>query len=153
MAEWIYFIHPPRENFAATMTDEEEAVWDEHFQRLKGLLAEGVVELARQMGGDELALEAAGGLEDGTIGTDVERVRAAIERAMSSDGVLVLMDLGSALMSAEMAVELLEAEGRVELSEAPFVEGAVAAAVTAAAGGSLKAVLEAAQEARHARKL
>jgi phosphoenolpyruvate-protein phosphotransferase/dihydroxyacetone kinase phosphotransfer subunit len=101
------------------------------------MLAEGVVELARQMGGDELALEAAGGLEDGTIGTDVERVRAAIERAMSSDGVLVLMDLGSALMSAEMAVELLEADGRVELSEAPFVEGAVAAAVAARGGASL----------------
>jgi len=82
-------------------------------------------------------VEAAGGLEDGTIGTDVERVRAAIERAMSSDGVLVLMDLGSALMSAEMAVELLEADGRVELSEAPFVEGAVAAAVAARGGASL----------------
>ncbi len=70
-------------------------------------LADGVVELARQMGGDELALEAAGGLEDGSIGTDAERVAAAIERAMSDDGVLVLMDLGSALLSAEMAVELL----------------------------------------------
>ena len=97
-------------------------------------LADGVVELARQMGGDELRLEAAGGLEDGSIGTDAERVRAAIERAMSDDGVLVLMDLGSALMSAEMAVELLEADGRVELSEAPLVEGAVAAAVSARGG-------------------
>ena len=110
-------------------------------------LAEGVVELARQMGGDELALEAAGGLEDGSIGTDVERVRAAIERAMGNDGVLVLMDLGSALMSAEMAVELLEADGRVELSDAPFVEGAVAAAVAARGGASLD---EVAAEARQA---
>ena len=58
------------------------------------------------------ALEEAGGLEDGSIGTDAERVRAAIERAMSDDGVLVLMDLGSALMSAEMAVELMEGDGR-----------------------------------------
>ena len=110
-------------------------------------LAEGVVELARQMGGDELALEPAGGLEDGSIGTDVERVRAAIERAMGDDGVLVLMDLGSALMSAEMAVELLEADGRVELSDAPFVEGAVAAAVAARGGASLD---EVAAEARRA---
>jgi multiphosphoryl transfer protein len=100
-------------------------------------LADGVVELARQMGGDELALEAAGGLEDGTIGTDVERVRGAIERAMSDDGVLVLMDLGSALMSAEMAVELLDAGERVVLSEAPFVEGAIAAAVAARGGATL----------------
>jgi phosphoenolpyruvate-protein phosphotransferase/dihydroxyacetone kinase phosphotransfer subunit len=103
-------------------------------------LAEGAVELARQMGGEELALEAAGGLEDGSIGTDVERVRSAIERAMTDDGVLVLMDLGSALMSAEMAVELMEGDGRVVLSEAPFVEGAVAAAVAARGGASLDEV-------------
>jgi uncharacterized protein YciI len=44
--EWIYFIHPPRENFAATMTDEERAVWDRHFERLQGLLAEGTLILA-----------------------------------------------------------------------------------------------------------
>ncbi|MGI8507665.1 MAG: dihydroxyacetone kinase phosphoryl donor subunit DhaM, partial [Solirubrobacteraceae bacterium] len=105
-----------------------------------GALAEGVVELARQMGGEELALEAAGGLEDGSIGTDAQRVLGAIERAMSDDGVLVLMDLGSALMSAEMAVQLLTGDGRVELSEAPLVEGAVAAAVAARAGGSLEEV-------------
>ena len=98
------------------------------------------MELARQMGGDELRIEAAGGMEDGSIGTDVERVRAAIERAMSDDGVLVLMDLGSALLSAEMAVEMLDGSGRVELSEAPFVEGAVAAAATARVGASLEEV-------------
>ena len=51
-------------------------------------LARGVVALAREMGGEELALEEAGGLDDGSIGTDAERVRAAIERAMSDDGVL-----------------------------------------------------------------
>ena len=103
-------------------------------------LADGVVELARQMGGEDLAIEAAGGLEDGSIGTDVERVRVAIERAMSDDGVLVLMDLGSALMSAEMAVEFLDANGKVVLSEAPFVEGTVAAAVAARGGLSLEEV-------------
>ena len=46
MAEWIYFIHPPRENFAATMTDEEQAVWGVHFERLQRLLAEGTLILA-----------------------------------------------------------------------------------------------------------
>ncbi len=103
-------------------------------------LARGVVELAREMGGEELAIEAAGGLEDGAVGTDAERVRAAIERAMSDDGVLVLMDLGSALMSAEMAVELIEDGGRVILSEAPLVEGAVAAAASARGGAPLEQV-------------
>ncbi len=101
-------------------------------------LADGVVELAREMGGEELALVAAGGTEDGGLGTDAERVRAAIAGAMSPDGVLVLMDLGSALMSAELAVELLEeASGPVTLSAAPLVEGTVAAAVAARGGAEL----------------
>jgi phosphoenolpyruvate-protein phosphotransferase/dihydroxyacetone kinase phosphotransfer subunit len=105
-------------------------------------LAEGVVRVAREMGGDELVLEAAGGIEEpGVLGTDAERVRAAIERAMSADGVLVLMDLGSALMSAEFAIELLvDPAGPVRLSDAPLVEGAVAAAVAARGGADLDAV-------------
>jgi multiphosphoryl transfer protein len=116
-------------------------------------LAEGVVRLAREMSGPELALEPAGGFEDNdpthpALGTDAERVRGAIERAMSPEGVLVLMDLGSALMSAEFAVEMLEgATGPVRLSAAPLVEGAVAAAVAAAGGASLD---EVAAEARGA---
>jgi phosphocarrier protein FPr len=113
-------------------------------------LAEGVVALAREMGGEELALEAAGGMEEpGELGTDPMRVQAAIERAMSPDGVLVLMDLGSALMSTEFAIELLgdSAAGPVLMSEAPLVEGAVAAAVAARGGASLQDV---AAEARGA---
>ena len=112
-------------------------------------LAEGVVRLAREMGGEGLAIEPAGGIEeDGVLGTDAERVRSAIERAMSPDGVLVLMDLGSALMSAEFAVEMLaDAPGPVKLSAAPLVEGAVAAAAAAAGGASLE---EVAAEARGA---
>ncbi|HTU96581.1 MAG TPA: dihydroxyacetone kinase phosphoryl donor subunit DhaM, partial [Solirubrobacteraceae bacterium] len=117
------------------------------------VLAQGVVRLAREMGGAELAIEAAGGIEDSdpahpVLGTDAERVRSAIERAMSPDGVLVLMDLGSALMSAEFAVEILDgAAGPVKLSAAPLVEGAVAAAAAAAGGASLD---EVAAEARGA---
>ncbi len=110
-------------------------------------LARGVVALAREMGGEDLALEEAGGLEDGSIGTDAERVRAAIERAMSDDGVLVLMDLGSALMSTEMAIELMEGDGRVVMSEAPLVEGAVAAAAAARGGAPLEQVQAEAQGA------
>src|SRR4051794_14244368 len=111
-------------------------------------LAEGVVELARQMGGEQLALEPAGGMDDGAIGTDMAVVMAAIERARSPDGVLVLMDLGSALMSAEMAVEMVDPDGGpVMLSEAPLIEGAVAAATLAGAGAALE---EVAAEARGA---
>jgi phosphocarrier protein FPr len=111
-------------------------------------LAEGVAELAAEMGGGEVAIEPAGGLEDGSIGTDAERVRAAVERVRSPDGVLVLMDLGSALMSAEIALEMIEHDGGpVTLSPAPLVEGSVAAAARARAGAALA---EVAAEARGA---
>jgi multiphosphoryl transfer protein len=117
-------------------------------------LASGVVALAREMAGPSLALEAAGGFDNGdpthpALGTDAGRVLEAVQRAMSADGVLVLMDLGSALMSAEFAVEMLgdDAGGPVRLSGAPLVEGAVAAAVAAAGGASLD---EVAAEARGA---
>src|SRR3954464_11685468 len=113
-------------------------------------IAEGVAELAREMGGSDLAIEPAGGLDDGSIGTDAQRVPAAIERVASDDGVLVLMDLGSALMSAEIAVEMLEGAAPVELSAAPLVEGAVAAAARARGGGSLA---EVAAEARGALRM
>src|ERR1700691_6383322 len=110
-------------------------------------LADGVIALAREMAGPSLALEAAGGFEDGdpthpALGTDAGRVLEAVQRAMSADGVLVLMDLGSALMSAEFAVEMLgdDAPGPVRLSGAPLVEGTVAAAVAAAGGASLDEV-------------
>jgi multiphosphoryl transfer protein len=102
-------------------------------------LAEGVVELAREMGGEQVVIEAAGGMADppGAIGTDAELVMGAIERASSPDGVLVLMDLGSALMSAEIAVEMAGGDVPVLLADAPLVEGAVAAAAAARAGLAL----------------
>jgi multiphosphoryl transfer protein len=116
-----------------------------------GALADGVAELAREMGGEDVAIEAAGGMDDGAIGTDAERVRLAVERVRSPDGVLVLMDLGSALMSAEMATEMLEPDGGpVALCGAPLVEGAVAAAARARTGASLD---EVADEARGALRM
>lgn len=114
-------------------------------------LADGVMELAREMGGGEVAIVAAGGMDGGALGTDAELVRQAVERVRSPDGVLVLMDLGSALMSAEMAVEMAAADGGpILLSEAPLVEGAVAAAALAGAGASLA---EVAREARGALRI
>jgi dihydroxyacetone kinase phosphotransfer subunit len=108
-------------------------------------IAEGAAELARQMGGKDVAIETAGGLEgaDHPIGTDAMLVVAAIERAWSDDGVLVLMDLGSAVLSAEMALDLLSEDRRdkVRLTDAPFVEGAVAAAVTARIGAPIEQVV------------
>ncbi|HEX2102527.1 MAG TPA: dihydroxyacetone kinase phosphoryl donor subunit DhaM, partial [Solirubrobacteraceae bacterium] len=112
-------------------------------------LAAGVVELAREMGGEDVVIEAAGGMADppGAMGTDAELVMGAIERAASPDGVLVLMDLGSALMSAEIAVEMGGSNVPVLLADAPLVEGAVAAAAAARGGLGLA---EVAAEARSA---
>ena len=114
-------------------------------------LAQGAAELAREMGGGDVAIAAAGGLDDGSVGTDAARVMAAVDEVRSPDGVLVLMDLGSALMSAEMAVEMADPDGGpVELSAAPLVEGAVAAAARARGGAALA---EVAAEARGALRM
>ena len=107
-------------------------------------LAEGAADLARAMAGEEVRIVAAGGMAppETALGTDAVRVAAAIEEAWSERGVLVLMDLGSALLSAEMALELLP-EGhrkRVLLSAAPLVEGAVAAAVASRLGEPIERV-------------
>lgn len=109
-------------------------------------LAAGVVELAAQMA-KEVTLVAAGGMDDGGIGTSLEKVMEALERADTGDGVLVLTDLGSAVMTAESALEFLGNPENIRLANAALVEGAVAAAVTAQGGAPLAAVQHAAETA------
>ncbi|WP_037268194.1 dihydroxyacetone kinase phosphoryl donor subunit DhaM [Kibdelosporangium aridum] len=106
-------------------------------------LAEGLAELAAQMAPDVRILPA-GGLPDGTLGTDFDAVSTAVDRAESGDGVVLLYDLGSAKMTADLAVEMLGDPSRAAVVDAPFVEGAVAAAVAAQGGGDLDAVMTAA---------
>lgn len=89
--------------------------------------AEGIVEVAAEMGGDT-AIEAAGG-EDGGIGTDADRISDALAAADDGDGVVVLVDLGSAVMNAEVAIEMHD--GEAVIADAPVLEGAVNAAVAA----------------------
>jgi phosphoenolpyruvate---glycerone phosphotransferase subunit DhaM len=115
-------------------------------------IAVGTAALAGQMAGPEVRIEAAGGTADGGLGTDAERVRAAIDAADAGDGVIVLGDLGSAILTAR-AVVAGEDEDRVRLVDAPVVEGAVAAAVTASAGLGIEDVASAAQEVWNAAKL
>jgi multiphosphoryl transfer protein len=101
-------------------------------------LARAAVALAGQMVPDgSVRMEEAAGLEDGTFGTDAVRVAEAITRADAGRGVVVLMDLGSAVLSAELALDLVDdgLRRRVVLCPAPLVEGLVVAAVAAAAGG------------------
>jgi len=146
-----------------------------------GALAEGAAELAGQVSGGTVRVIAAGGTDDGELGTSAEKIGAAVAEAETGAGVVVLPDLGSAVLTVRAMLEdapdeppggpggrppggdhggapdtmAVFAIGRatVMLVDAPFVEGAVAATATAAAGLDLKAVAQAAQEAWHARKL
>jgi PTS hybrid protein len=116
-------------------------------------IAEGTAELVRQMAG-EVELTAVGGDAGGGFGTDPEKIQAAIE-GLDADEVLVFMDLGSAVLSAETVLEMLSSEQRekVRLVDAPFVEGAFAAGVLASAGSDADECIEAAMEARTESKL
>ena len=116
-------------------------------------LAEGTAEVAGQIGGGSVVIAAAGGTDDGGIGTSIARVREAVQRAEAGAGVVILPDLGSSVLTVRALLAEEDFADPVALADAPFVEGAVAATVTAAAGGDVKAVLQAAEEARHARKL
>ncbi len=117
-------------------------------------LAQGVAELAQQMA-PGVQIVPAGGTAEGEIGTSFELILEALALADSPDGTLVLMDLGSAVMTAETALEFIEEaqRARVRLSNAPLVEGALAAAALAATGASLSAVADAADETRTQPKL
>jgi phosphoenolpyruvate---glycerone phosphotransferase subunit DhaM len=116
-------------------------------------LAEGLAALAGQMAGPEVRIEPAGGLPDGTLGTDEDRVRAAIRAADQGSGVVVLGDLGSAILTVRHVLDRHNGNGSVRLVDAPIVEGAVAAAVTASANMPLDDVARSAEEARGAGKL
>jgi phosphoenolpyruvate---glycerone phosphotransferase subunit DhaM len=116
-------------------------------------VAEGTAELVWSMVG-EVEMAAVGGDVDGSLGTDPDRIRLAIE-GLEADEVLVFMDIGSAVLSAETVLEMLEPEvaEKVRLVDAPFIEGAFAAGVLASTGADAEECIEAAQEARTESKL
>jgi PTS hybrid protein len=118
-------------------------------------LAEGARELAEQVAQGAVPILAVGGAAEGSLGTNALAIVDAVTSLREVDGVLVLVDLGSAVMSAETALEELPAERRqhVRLADAPFVEGTMAAAVEASMGSGLDAVLGAAESARGQAKL
>ena len=115
-------------------------------------LAQGAAQLAAQVSGGTVTIIAAGGTDEGDLGTSAAKVTRGLRLADSGAGVVVLPDLGSAVLTVRAVLEDHGGQS-VLLADAPFVEGAVAATVTAAAGGDIKAVAAAAEEARHARKL
>jgi dihydroxyacetone kinase phosphotransfer subunit len=111
-------------------------------------LAAGVKEFAEQVAGGKVQIADAGGTADGSLGTSVDHIQERLQQVASPDGTLVLVDLGSAVLSVEMAIETLGAK-RVQISDAPLVEGAYLAAIEASAeGATLEQVAEAALQAR-----
>ena len=116
------------------------------------LVAEGTADMVRQMVGEEVPLAWCGGDPGGGLGTSVEAILAAIDRAWSERGVAILVDLGGAETNSEMAVEMLPDERRrlAVICNAPIVEGAVMAATEASSGASLDDVQKTAEELRPA---
>lgn len=122
-----------------------------------GTLVEGLREMVAQVAGEDVPVATAGGTDDGRLGTSAPRIAAAIRTTLDAgaDATLVLLDLGSAALSLELALEEFDAvdRARVRISEAPLVEGAVLAAVQASVGASIDEVAAAAEGAASMPKL
>jgi len=114
-------------------------------------LAEGVKELAEMMARD-VQIAAAGGLDDGMLGTSYGKIMMAVEDVCGRDGAVILMDMGSAVMTAELVQENLK-DDQVKLVDCPLVEGAVMAAIAAAGGADVREVARQAQAGREMMKL
>jgi dihydroxyacetone kinase phosphotransfer subunit len=118
-------------------------------------IAEGLAELVAQVAGESVPIVAVGGASDGSLGTDGGKVLDALREAAAGPGAVVLMDLGSSVLAVRAAQEELSPDEleRVFVADAPLVEGAIAAGVTASTGASAPEVAAAAQEARGVPKL
>jgi len=114
-------------------------------------LAKSVVELTSMMAADA-KIAPAGGLEDGSFGTSFERIQNAIEEVYSEDGVIVLMDLGSAVMTTEMVIEMMD-DRKVAMADCPLVEGAVVASVDAVGDMGFDEIMADLERVRDMRKL
>ena len=138
----------------ATGKDAEVLEWLREFPAQLDLNKDP--ELSRAYPGAKMAdgvpIRAAGGLEDGGFGTSYEKIANAIEEIYSDDGVIVLMDMGSAVMTAEMVLEAMP-ERKLILADCPLVEGAVAATVSAIAGSSLDEIMDELPDVRELKKL
>lgn len=106
-------------------------------------LAKGIKELAKEMSGD-VAIEAIGGTDDGRLGNDYNKIYEALDRIYTDDGVVILFDLGSSYLTAEMVQETFEAEGRdkIKIVDAAMVEAAVISSIEMSLGRSLDEVCD-----------
>jgi dihydroxyacetone kinase DhaKLM complex PTS-EIIA-like component DhaM len=117
-------------------------------------VAQGLADLAGQVAGEDVRIRPAGGTGDGGLGTDPDRIAAAIRDADTGSGVLVLVDIGSAVLSVRALLAGGDLDGiDVRMADAPLVEGAISASVMATTGADLAATVAAAEEARDVGKL
>lgn len=117
------------------------------------LLAEGAAEVAAQVAANGVSIVGVGGTEDGRLGTSIDALARAIDKVAAGVGVVVIPDLGSSVLTSRSYLsDHTEQPDEVRLVDTAFVEGAVAAAVAASTGASLRAVVAAAEEARDVRK-
>ena len=118
-------------------------------------LAQGLRDLVEQVAQGRVPIAVAAGGPEDSLGTNAVAIGEAVESLAGTDGVVLLLDLGSAVLSAETALEELApaVRERVRMADAPFVEGAVAAAVESSLGSDLQVVLAAAESARGQAKL
>ena len=114
-------------------------------------LAHGAAETCRMMAKD-VRLAIAGGMEDGGFGTSYARIVAAIDAVYTEDGVVILMDAGSSILTVETILEEMP-ERRLRMADCPVVEGSVVAAIAAVCGANLDEVVQRAEETRSACKI
>lgn len=117
-------------------------------------IAQGTKELAEQMKQGDIQIRAVGGTQDGDIGTDPDAIEAAVNEIDKTDGLIILADLGSAVMSVNMVLDWLDDEVRekIVLADAPVVEGAVIAAIESSMGNSIEDILTSIESAEIIKK-
>jgi dihydroxyacetone kinase phosphotransfer subunit len=118
-------------------------------------ISQGIVDIGKQMAQRDVKIISAGGTRDGRIGTDATKIMEAIIESDDGSGVIVFVDLGSAVLSTEMAIDFLDEElkKRVVIADAPLVEGSITAIVEASLGKNLLEVKEAAEESKKLQKI
>lgn len=118
-------------------------------------IVEGLYELIHQMTGNKVNIGISGGTNDGHLGTNVSEIMDRIKECETGDGVVVLVDIGSSIMSTQMALELLDDNygDKIKIADAPLLEGAIAACVEASIGSDLNQVLNVAEEAKKLNKV
>lgn len=116
-------------------------------------VAEGICEIAQEMINEGQRIVPAGGIDTQKLGTDACKISNAITKANTGDGVVVLVDLGSALISAKLAIELLDKETDVIIADAPVLEGAIVAVIQASLGSDIYSVAAAAEASGSMKKL